>query len=300
MIRRLILVAAVLSGALSAAAGPARAADFDFAACDPTAVTATATWSPGLTPVVVSQTFSLSVDATCTGPGDEAGHWAMSFAGTGPEDCGSGSGSGTVNGVNSTSTEAWSLGFTYQRIGPMLVVTAGPGGAEGDIAGLTWLAPSFMAPCPATSQSYMGVVATADTTPPAAPTALHVTGSGSINPGLSLVPVVYPVIWSFSGSATGVFNGVPGSCTLTAYGNGLASGTVTESGTGSGTCNGSGGIAISCPSFNYSRVGTVVAVDGSCTGPGSAGGSMTGRLAFTPTSLIPTTSFTLDGGVAIS
>ena len=115
-----------------------------------------------------------------------------------------------------------------------------------------------------------------------------VEGSGTISPGLgtSTTPTAQTV--TFSGTATGHFNGTPGSCTISFTGTGVGT-PATASGSGSASCSGTG-ISISCQ-VSYQRTGVVVAGSGSCTG--TVHGTLSVVCVFSPTSVNPTTSYEL-------
>jgi len=101
--------------------------------------------------------------------------------------------------------------------------------------------------------------------PVQAQAASGVAATGTVSPGIPMLPTDPPVSnnYSFGGTMAGVFETVPGTCNL-AF-NGTGTDTLLQ-GTGHGnyTCNGSG-INISC-TVGFSRTGTVVIVSGTCTG----------------------------------
>ena len=121
-----------------------------------------------------------------------------------------------------------------------------------------------------------------------------VRGSGTISPGIgtSTTPTAQTV--TFGGTATGHFNGTPGSCTISFTGNGVDT-PATASGSGTATCSGTG-ISISCQ-VSYQRIGADVVISGSCTG--TVHGSLSGAFQFIPTSVNPTTSYDLVGEVNV-
>jgi len=115
-----LLACAVVVAAAGAAQGvrPASAAlvpDPDTAYCAPTFVQGTATYTPPMTSAPLTRAESMTVQAQCTGAGDEAGTYSLTLSGTTTGDCGGGIGSGTVTGSTPEGTMTGT--YTYAKPG---------------------------------------------------------------------------------------------------------------------------------------------------------------------------------------
>ncbi|MBW3667854.1 MAG: hypothetical protein KY443_01460 [Actinobacteria bacterium] len=145
-----------------------------------------------------------------------------------------------------------------------------------------------------------------------------VQGSGTISPGLTLLPAVQPTI-AFGGTATGAFaNSAPAadvgsvSCSFSGSSNttvgdnyAVGFGTVSGSCAGSGTVTGAA-ISVSCSAMTYVRVATIVlVVSATCSvtvGGTTSSGAVVGAFNFIPSTVLPpgapVTAYELTGVAA--
>lgn len=279
------LAAVVLPGTAQADAG------FDSAVCDQASTSASATWSPPPS-VGTSHSLSISLSTVCTGPGDDAGPWSFSFSATTTENCFAGSGTGSVSAIG---PQSYTSTFRYSRVLGLIEVTTDPAGPDGDTASFFLvMPPAAWTSCPgAVTLTGLGMVGD---TKASGSGAARFSGSGVISPGLTFL--LTPNAWTLSGTATGVFGGVPGSCSFS------ASWTVPVDtaaggqslGAGSASCNGTG-ISISCPSISAVRSAAFLTLTGAC---GSAGTLTLNAALVYGQAVPPLMTYTAEGALTIA
>ena len=110
-----LLTAAGLFGQGAERASASIAPDPDAAYCAYTQVQGTAAESPPMTSTVLTRAESMTIQANCTGAGDEAGTYTLTLSGSNFGNCAAADGSGTVTGT--TPEGAMSGTYTYARPG---------------------------------------------------------------------------------------------------------------------------------------------------------------------------------------
>ena len=286
MKKTLAILVLLLAAALPVLSAPPAQADRSVANA---VVEGSGTISPGLgtstTPTAQTVTFGGTATGIFNGT---PGSCTISFTGTGVDTPASASGSGSAS-CSGTGISI-SCQVSYQRIGADVTVSGTcTGTVHGTLSGAFQFVPTSVNPT--TSYRLAGEVNVVHT----ALASAVVEGSGTISPGIgtSTTPTAQSV--TFGGTATGHFNGTPGSCTISFTGTSVDT-PATASGSGTATCSGTG-ISISCQVFTYQRIGLVVTVSGACTG--TVYGSLSGAFQFIPTSVNPTTSYRLAGEVNV-
>jgi hypothetical protein len=308
MKRRIGLLAALLATPLGLLVPAVHAADADAAYCPIPTATGHVVYNPGVAAAPSPNTFTMTVSCNATGVGDDSGPYALTLSGSTLLDtCVSGTGnpqgSGTLSGTGPEGTVAGTFTFTKPGIHYYISGSYTSGGENHNLQ--LWMDVINQNPstCFYNQADVVGHGTFADVPPPPTPSgaiSAHVTGQGTIAPGLTTV--LTPNSYTFSGQATGLFNGIPGSCSAFFNGSSSAFDTMASGqGSFSGSCSGAdalgGSISVSC-SGSFTRVTTSVAVTGNCSG--TTTGSLTGAFTLTFTTLNPATSFIAEGDVTVS
>jgi len=305
------LLAAVL--AMSILSTPAaRANDYDPSYCLPSNASGTVDFTPAVELTPADNDFVIWVSCNFGGSNHNSGPYDLRLDGhTVGDSCATGAdavGNGTVTGTGPEGAVTGSFGFHREGLQYSLSGVVETGGYQHVFAfGLTMANSTYSnaaSACPFDHADLSGfgfIMDIAEPPPPPAPPngAFAAQGSGAVSPGLTLVPANQ--FWTMSGTWTGEFNGIPGSCSFTFNGAGAGETILSGTWSGGGGCTNPAAIPpinITCASATFTRVTLSITVTGTCTGTTS--GSLTGELSMVPNSFNPTTAYSAAGWMAVA